>query len=98
MVNFLQEIRVAVRSLLKSPRFTLTIIVTLALGVGGNAIILSAARSTFVTPLPFPASDRIVRIDGFTQNPTGGRAMFGLHGAEIESLRQLGDASPFATF
>jgi putative ABC transport system permease protein len=48
------------RSLLKSPLFTLSAIATLALGIGANTAVFSVLHSVVLAPLPFPAEDRLV--------------------------------------
>jgi len=57
----LQELRFAVRSLAKSPRFTLAAVVTLALGIGANAAIFSIVDRLVLHPFPgIAAPDRVV--------------------------------------
>jgi putative ABC transport system permease protein len=58
----LRNIRYAVRTLSRTPGFTVTVVLTLALGVGANTAVFSAIDAVLLRPLPFPDSDRLVRI------------------------------------
>ncbi len=51
-----------VRSLRRSPAFTIAAVATLALGIGANTAIFSLIDATLLDPLPYPDSDRIVQI------------------------------------
>jgi len=55
-----RNVRFALRQLLRSPGFALTAILTLALGVGPTVAIFSIIWATFLAPLPYPNSDRLV--------------------------------------
>ena len=57
-----QDLRYAVRSLSRAPLFTLTVIATLALGVGANTAIFSVVHAVALRPLPYESADRLVRI------------------------------------
>jgi putative ABC transport system permease protein len=54
------DLREAVRRLLAQPSFTVTAVLTLALGVGANTAVFSAVRALLVRPLPVPDADRVV--------------------------------------
>lgn len=56
------ELRQGLRILLRHPGFSLTAIVTLALGVGANAAVFAVAWHTLLKPLPWPDADRIVQV------------------------------------
>ena len=57
-----QDVRYAVRTFGRTPGFTAIAVVTLALGIGANSAIFTVVSSVLVRPLPFPDSDRVVRI------------------------------------
>ncbi len=60
--DFVQDLRFSLRMLRKSPGFIGVAIFTLALGIGATTAIFSVVDSLLLRPLPYPNSDRIVRI------------------------------------
>ena len=59
---FFQDVRHALRMLRRSPAFTLTAIITLALGIGANSAIFSVASGVLLRPLPYPAAERLAMV------------------------------------
>ena len=62
MDGVLRDIRHSIRGLRRSPGFALAVLLTLALGIGGNTAIFSVVDQVLLRPLPYPDGDRIVRI------------------------------------
>jgi len=58
----LRNVRLSLRALAKSPGFSMTVVLTLALGIGANSAVFSAINAVLLRPLPFPNSDRIVSV------------------------------------
>ena len=58
----MQDLRYALRTLLKQPVFSLVAVLTLALGVGANSAIFSLLYQTLLRPLPYPDAARLVFI------------------------------------
>lgn len=56
----LSNVRYAVRVLSRTPGFTLTVVVTLAIVIGANTAVFSLVDAVLLKPLPFPDADRLV--------------------------------------
>jgi MacB-like periplasmic core domain len=58
-----KNLRVAIRTLAKAPAFTITVVLTLALGIGANSAVFSAINSVLLKPLPFPDGDQLMQLN-----------------------------------
>jgi predicted permease len=91
-----QDVRYAVRLLAKWPAFSVVVIGTIALAVGGTTAIFSAVDAALLRPLPYPESDRLVRIvelldDGRRNSVSGGAFLdWRAHATRLESAVILG--------
>ncbi|MGH9677729.1 MAG: permease prefix domain 1-containing protein, partial [Candidatus Acidiferrum sp.] len=66
----LANMRSAFRFIRKSPAFSATVILTLALGIGANSAVFSAIDAILLKPLPFPDADQLVRVEQYDpKNP-----------------------------
>ena len=58
-----RDVRHAARGLWRSPGFSLAVILTLALGIGGNTAVFSVVDQLLLRPLPYPDGDQLVIVE-----------------------------------
>lgn len=69
--DFLRDMRIGLRTLARVPAFAAATILTFGLGLGAATAMFSVVHGVLLTPLPYPQSDRIVRL--YQIGKTGGR-------------------------
>jgi putative ABC transport system permease protein len=67
MTNLLNDARYALRQLRNTPGFTLTAVLTLALGIGSTTAIFSVIDGVLLRPLPFPHADQLMALGDHLQ-------------------------------
>jgi putative ABC transport system permease protein len=70
MESLLQDVRYAVRALIRTPGFTIVAVLTLALGIGANTAIFTLFDQVLLRSLPVHDPDRLVRLQ-FSGSDTG---------------------------
>jgi len=70
MSSVLNELVLALRGLRKSPGLAILAVITLAMGIGMNALMFGIVYGALYRGVPFPEGDRIVRV--WEANPSQG--------------------------
>ena len=70
--TLIHDVRYAIRSLRRTPTFTIAALLTLALGVGANTAIFSVVDAVLLRPLPYPRPERIVQLMRRTEGSESG--------------------------
>ena len=96
MSSFLNDLRFALRSLARTKGLTITVVLTLALGIGANAAIFSLVRGVLLRPLVNRDEDRLIYIRQSAPGIGADNATFSV--PEIQDLRSASRRSaPSAT-
>ena len=69
--DFVRDLRLSARALRRTPAFALAAVTTLSLGIAAATAMFSVVNGVLLRPLPYPESDRIVRL--YQLGRTGGR-------------------------
>ncbi|MFI5233958.1 MAG: ABC transporter permease, partial [Gemmatimonadales bacterium] len=87
--DYLGELRLdftyALRKLRSSPAFTVTAIVTLALGIGANAAIFSVVNGVLLRPLPFPHPEQLLKV--YSANRSAGNFRASVSPLDLDDWR-----------
>ena len=101
MKMLLNDFRYAARQLRRAPGFTLTAVITLALGLGASAAVYCVIQTVLLSPLPYPDPDRLVGL-AFSmpeEQPNAEQAgttadFVRMHSTSFSSVAILDDGSP----
>jgi predicted permease len=67
-MRILRDAQFAVRTLTRSPGFTVVVVLTLALGIGASTAIFTVVNAVVLRPLAYPEAQQLVRITGELRN------------------------------
>lgn len=87
MGTLLQDIRYAIRSLSRVPGFTMTVIASLALGIGANTLVYSLVDGLVLRPFAFPEAERLVAVGVRYADSDSRSYIESLSPAEFEDIR-----------
>ena len=85
MHSFFSDLRYTFRELRKRPTFTLTAVLSLALGIAATSAVFSVIYAVLLDPFPYPGSDRIMELSMLDQ--AGHDRYSGTNGAQLQQLR-----------
>src|SRR5438270_5418588 len=96
--QFVRDVRLAIRSLMRSQGLALTVIATLALGIGANAAIFSLVRGVLLRPLVNADENRLIYIQQSANGMGMDNAYFSVPEiqdlkASVHSISEFGDFS-----
>ena len=87
MDSFRQDLRIAARSLVRTPGFTAIALITLALGIGANTAIFSIVSGVILRPLSYPKPEQLMYLT--TQFPALGFDQFWVSPPEYMEFREF---------
>jgi len=82
-----QNLRFAIRQLLRNPGFTITVVLTLALSIGANTAIFSIVNALMLKSLPYPQPERMGTLFQRTQGPNPDDGLRWIDGTQWNQLR-----------
>jgi predicted permease len=104
--SLLRELRIALRTLWRTPGFALTAIVIIALGIGANVALFTVVRSVLLKPLPYQDPERLVSVyqhwsksgKSFTNNLPVDAASFTEWQKAAQDMTQMTMVSPWQNY
>lgn len=91
MRNLKSDLRYSLRTLLKTPGYTATVVFLLALGIGANTAIFVVANSVLLRPLPYAHPERLVVALHDGNGPVSPADYFDYR-ANVSAFEQMGAA------
>jgi putative ABC transport system permease protein len=96
MQTLLQDLRYSLRQLRKSPGFTLTAVISLALGIGATTAVFSVVYAVVMDPYPYANSNKMAHL--VVKDKTGHDRYIAITGRQIQELRKSPVIEDFVGF
>jgi putative ABC transport system permease protein len=96
MLTLLQDFRYSLRQLIKNPRFALTAILSLALGIGATVPVFSVINGVLMHPFPYADVDRLANLS--IKEPRGDISDVWFSGSQLWELRNVHTIAGLATW
>jgi putative ABC transport system permease protein len=96
MPTFLEDFRYSLRQLVKNPRFSLTAILSLALGIGATVSVFSVIYGVLMHPFPYANVDRLANLS--ISEPRGDISDVWFSGPQLRELRNVHAFASIATW
>jgi hypothetical protein len=84
--DLLQDMRFGLRMLRKNAGFTITCVISLALGIGATTAVFSIIRAVLLNPYPYAAAERIAWVT--TEDRAGNQRRISVTGSQLQLLRK----------
>jgi predicted permease len=88
LFGFFRDLRYNLRILRRNPGFTLTVILSLGIGIGASTAIFSVVYGVLLKPLPFPNSERIMLVESYSLREDRKLVGSSLHWGFIGEMRK----------
>jgi putative ABC transport system permease protein len=89
-----RDTRHALRGLVQKPGYTVAVVLTLALGIGANAVVFALVNAMVLRPLPYPDSDRLISISQAGSDGRDARVLHELPYVDWTQVTRTVDAYP----
>ena len=96
MLTVLQDFRYSLRQLVKNPKFALTAIISLALGIGATVSVFSVINGVLMHPFPYADVDRLTNLS--ITDPRGNISDVWFSGSQLRELRKVHTFTGLATW
>jgi predicted permease len=83
----LQDLRYSLRQLFQNPGFSLTALISLALGIGAATAVFSVLYSGLLHPYPYRAAENLVTLR--IHNQQGDSSVVSLNGSQVQTIEQV---------